>query len=288
MKNYNSKFKIFTLCIVILIFTFLIFNSTDAATNIDSTYHWAWNDTIGWIDFYSTGNVNASSTQLDGYASSSVGYIALDCATSPSPNCTYSYKVSNDGSGNLSGWAWNDAIGWISFDSATASSTPTSTYQVIVSNSTGDFSGWAWNDIVGWISFNCSDINNCATAPNHKVKTTWRASVASSSLTSSIFDTGVSSGAAINTIMWQGNKPSGSNVKFQIASSNSSSGPWSYLGPDGSDTTYYTPTDANIPVQINLAQHNNKRYFRYKIFLESNASQTESPRVDDVIINWSP
>jgi len=107
-------------------------------------------------------------------------------------------------------------------------------------------------------------------------------------LISSIFDTGVSSGVAINTIMWQGNKPSGTNVKFQIASSNNSSGPWSYLGPDGSDTTYYTPTDANMPVQINLAHHNNKRYFRYKIFLESNASQTESPRVDDVIINWSP
>ena len=257
-----------------------------AATNIDSTYKWAWNDTVGWIDFYSTGNVNVTSQQLTGYASSSVGYIALDCATSPSPDCTYSYKVSNDSNGHLSGWAWNDAIGWISFDNATANSPYI--YQVTINGSTGDFSGWAWNDIVGWFSFNCADVNNCATSPDHKVKTNWIAVSTTGNLISSIFDIQITGGSAINTIMWQGNKPSGTNVKFQIASSNNSSGPWSYLGPDGSDTTYYTPTDANIPVQINLAHHNNKRYFRYKVFLESNTSQTLSPRVDDVIINWSP
>ena len=296
MKNYKSKFKIFTFYIVILIFTFSIFNFANADTNIDATYRYAWNDVIGWIDFYSTNNVNATSTQLSGYASSSVGYIALDCATSPNGDicATSNFKVANDGSGNLSGWAWNDAIGWISFNCSnpeTAGCNPGtggSNYQVTISPSTGDFSGWAWNDIVGWISFNCNDINNCDTAPNHKVKTAWRAEMASGTLISSIFDTQATNGVAINTIMWQGNKPSDTNVKFQIASSNSSSGPWSYLGPDGSDTTYYTPTDANMPVQINSAFHNNHRYFRYKIFLTSNASQTESPRVDDVIINWSP
>ena len=258
-----------------------------AATNIDSTYRYAWNDVIGWIDFYQTGNVNATSTQLSGYATSSVGYIALDCATSPNGDicATSNFRVSNDGSGNLTGWAWNDAIGWISFDSATVTSSYT--YQVTISPLTGYFSGWAWNDIVGWISFNCNDINNCDTAPNHKVKTAWRAEMASGTLISSIFDTQATNGVAINTIIWQGNQPSGTSVKFQIASSNSTS-TWSYLGPDGSDTTYYTPTDANMPVQINLAQHNNKRYFRYKIFLESDPDQTQSPRVDDVIINWSP
>ena len=258
-----------------------------AATNIDSTYRYAWNDVIGWIDFYSTNNVNATSTQLSGYATSSVGYIALDCATSPNGDicATSNFRVSNDGSGNLTGWAWNDAIGWISFDSSTAGSSYV--YQVTISPSTGDFSGWAWNDIVGWISFNCLQPNICGTS-DYKVKTVWRNVATSGNLTSSIFDTGASSGVAINTIMWQGNQPSGTSVKFQIASSNSSSGPWSYFGPDGSDTTHYTPTDVNIPVQINLAHHSNKRYFRYKIFLESNASQTASPRVDDVIINYSP
>ena len=261
-----------------------------AATNIDSTYRYAWNDVIGWIDFYFD-DVNATSTQLSGYASSSVGYIALDCATSPNGDicATSDFKVSNDGSGYLTGWAWNDAIGWISFcgGAGTTDCPGSVSYQVTINTATGDFSGWAWNDIVGWISFNCLQPNTCGTS-DYKVKTAWRTVAATSTLISSIFDTGASSGVAINTIMWQGNKPSGANVKFQIASSNSSSGPWSYFGPDGSDTTHYTPTDVNIPVQINLAHHSNKRYFRYKIFLESNASQTASPRVDDVIINWSP
>jgi hypothetical protein len=265
-----------------------IIRTAHAATNINATYRYAWNDVIGWIDFYQTGNVNVSSAQLTGYATSSVGYIALDCATSPNGNiCTTSnFKVSNDGSGNLTGWAYNDAIGWISFDSGTATSSYP--YQVTINNSTGEFSGWAWNDIVGWISFNCSNTNTCA-ASDYKVKTSWASSPLTAELTSSIFDTGVSTGAAVNTIMWQGNQPTGTSVKFQIASdATSTPASWNYKGPDGSNTTYYAPTDSGVPAQINSAYHNNHRYFRYKIFLVSDSGRTQSPRVDDVIINWSP
>ena len=289
MKNqkYDLKFKIFAFCVVVLISTFSIFHFADAATNIDFTYRYAWNDTIGWIDFYSTNNVNVASAQLTGYASSSDGYIALDCATSPNGDicATSNFKVSNAGNGNLTGWAYNDTIGWISFDSATASSSYS--YQVLISPSTGVSSGWAWNDVVGWISFNCLDTNSCGVS-DYKVKTAWRTVSATGTLISSIFDIQIIGGVAINTIMWQGSLPSGTSVKFQIASSNSSSGPWNYLGHDGSNTTYYAPTGPGVPIQINLQYHNNQRYFRYKIFLESNASQTLSPRVDDVIINWSP
>ncbi len=283
----NLVKKIILLAIVIVGAGSFIFIA-HATINIDSTYHWAWNDVIGWIDFYFD-DIHLVGNRLKGYASSSVGYIAFDCQSSPNGNIcsTSDFAVENDGNGNLSGWAWNDVIGWISFDSATASSSYV--YQVSVSPSTGDFSGWAWNDVIGWISFNCLDTNSCATS-DYKVKssTEWTGEPLTGNLTSSIFDSQVASGAAINSIMWQGSKPFGTNVRFQIASSNSSGGPWSYLGPDGSGTTYYAPTDVDIPVQINLTQHNNKRYFRYKMFLESNVAQTASPRVDDVIINWSP
>lgn len=273
-----------------------------ASTNISpgNPHHWAWNDNIGWIDFYVTNNVNVYGDRLEGYATSSVGYIALNCNSTPNGNIcgSYTFKVSNDGNGNLTGWAWNDAIGWISFDSATPGSPYA--YQVTINTSNGSFSGWAWNDIIGWISFNCnnSGIGDTCGVSNYDVKTDWRNQSASADLTSSVFDTGVSAGVTLNSIMWQGNKPSGTNVKFQIASSNCSNGAtnpptcstgsWSYLGPDGSGSTYYTPSDANVPVPINLAQHNNKRYFRYRIFMESDAGQSASPRVDDVIINWSP
>src|SRR3990167_9845305 len=174
MKNYSSKFKIFTFCFVILIFTFLFLNFISAATNIDSTYRYAWNDTVGWIDFgYSIGNVYVYSDRLEGYASSSVGFIALNCDSTPNGNIcgTSDFKVSNDGNGYLTGWAYNDAIGWISFDSATAGSSYT--YQVTINSSSGDFSGWAWNDVAGWISFNCnqSETGNTCGVSDYKVKT---------------------------------------------------------------------------------------------------------------------
>jgi len=277
------------LATIFLIFTFyFLLSIAIAATNIDSTYRYAWNDVVGWLDFYSTNNVNVSSTQLTGYASSSVGFVALDCATSPNGDVcgTSNFKVSKDGSGNLSGYAWNDNVGWISFSGTT---TENQAYGVSVSPSTGDFSGWAWNDVVGWFSFNCSNSGAGGCTPSdYKVKTGFISTSTSGYLISSVFDTWTVGGAAINTIMWQGSQPSGTSVKFQIASSNSVSGPWDYKGPDGSASTYYSPTNANIPVQINLTYHNNHRYFRYKIFLYSDTSGSNSPTVTDVIINWSP
>jgi hypothetical protein len=279
--------KTFFLAIIFIFFTFSI---AIAATNIDSVYRYAWNDVIGWVDFYTTNNVNVSSTQLTGYASSSMGFIALDCATSPSGNIcgTSDFKVLKDGSGNLSGYAYNDNFGWLSFSGTT---TPAGqAYGVSISPSTGDFSGWAWNDNVGWFSFNCSnsEANDCDPA-DYKVKTSFTSTATSSGwLESSTFDTWAINGAAINTIMWQGTQPSGTSVKFQIASSNDLAGPWNYYGSDGSSSTYYFPVGKDTSAQINLAHHNNQRYFRYKVFLYSDANGTNSPTVTDIIINWSP
>ena len=262
-----------------------------AVANISTSAseRYAWNDAIGWIDF-GNDQVEVTSTELTGYASSNVGYIALDCATTPAPptpSCTGGagdWGVVNDGSGNLSGWGWNDNIGWISFSGASPS------YGVTFNTSSGVFSGWAWNDVVGWISFNCnnSGIGSTCSVSDYKVVTTLSppAPPSPAELTSSIFDTQATGGAAINTIMWQGDLPSGTEVSFQIASSNSSSGPWDYLGSDGTSMTFYEPTGPNIQAKIRRADHNNKRYVRYKVFLTAYGGQ--SPTVDDVIINYSP
>lgn len=109
-------------------------------------------------------------------------------------------------------------------------------------------------------------------------------STSSGNLTSSIFDSQSAGGAALNSILWQGTRPSGTGVQFHLAFSNSSSGPWTYVGPDGTGTTYYTPTANNISLKISNAH--NYRYFRYRVFL--NPSGGQSPTVDDVVINWSP
>jgi len=269
----------------------LVISPVSAATNISSApnEHFAWNDIIGWLDFYSTGNVKVVYNQLSGYADSPLGYIALDCATSPNGDiCGNSnFRVTNDGGGNLSGYAWNDAIGWISFDCHNSGGNcASSNYQVKI-NSTGRFTGYAWNDIIGWISFNCSDLSICDTS-DYKVKTSWTASAATAELLSSIIDTGVTDGAAFNNLMWEGNQPSGTNVKFQFASSNNTDNFPDPIGPDGTTSTYYTTAGPDVPTALSRVYHNNHRYFRYKIILQTDASQIVSPRVDDVIVNWSP
>ncbi|PIR44196.1 hypothetical protein COV23_01180 [Candidatus Wolfebacteria bacterium CG10_big_fil_rev_8_21_14_0_10_31_9] len=253
--------------------------------NIDPILGYAFNDIIEWIDFRTPGNIMVYNDRLEGYASSSVGYIALNCNSTPIEDiCASSdFKVSNDGNGNLTGWAWNDGIGWISFDSASAGSLYP--YQVIIDTGTGEFSGWAWNDNIGWISFNCINTSSCG-AVSYKVKTDWVNYGITGSLISSIFDTGSIDGVTLNSVIWHGTQPSETNVKFQIASSNNPTGPWSYFGPSGSSVDYYIGS-ASSSIPLNLRNHNNVRYFRYKIFLDSDSSKTLTPQVNDVIINYS-
>jgi len=261
-----------------------------AATNISATpaEHYAWSDVVGWIDFYNTGTISVSSSQLTGYASSSIGDISLDCATTRVGDIcgTSNYKVTNDGLGSLAGYGWNDTFGWISF-SCVNHGCSSSTYGVAVSPSTGIFTNYAWNDVAGWISFNCSDIGVCGTS-DYKVKSSWAASSTSGFLDSTTYDTGaVAGGAQIVNIVWQGDLPTGTQVQFQIATSDNAGGPWTYLGPDGTTATAYTGAP-DTTIAASFSVHLGKRYFRYRMTLLSNQSQNATPRVDDVIISWTP
>jgi hypothetical protein len=288
---------------------------------------WAWNDVAGWINFYSTNTVIVTSTVIQGYAvfsNSSQGYLALDCATSPNGDicATSNFKVNNDGNGNLSGWAWNDGYGWFSFcGNASGGSTwngskwvcPASpTYQVTI-GADGVFSGWAWNDVIGWVSFNCnnSGIGNTCGTVDYKVKTSATAGViASGTLESSTFDTGRTNGVAFNSFLWQGSLGTGGptvKVKFQLATANctngatdpptcttnagwggsKTSGDGAFLGSDGTSSTYYETSGPGVTVPIQTIYHNNKRYFRYRVYLSRDAG-AQTPTVQDIIINWSP
>ena len=290
-----------------------------ADTNIHSTTtdHWAWNDVIGWINFYETQNVMVNSWGLSGYASSSVGEIALDCATSPRGNvCGQSdFGVKNNRSGLLSGWGWNDLVGWVSFCGTTGVATsgcPLTAYNygVVVMNPNtatdtppSDFFNYAWNDAVGWISFNCSDVppGACPTyssdpvsyADGYKVRTDWAATSTYGYLESSVFDTGMPLGAIFNSITWTGSRPFGTDVFFQFAASNSPSGPWNFTGPDGTSGSYYSSnvvSNMNDTFYANLSvyQYSNQRYFRYKIRLKSDSTQSQTPEVHGIVVNWSP
>lgn len=94
-------------------------------------------------------------------------------------------------------------------------------------------------------------------------------------------------------------RPAGTCTNFQIAASNNSSGPWNYLGPSGDASSYYGAScsqspngglgcaSTDTPICVNSSQFNNYRYYRYKAQLQSNVTQTQTPRVDDVILNFS-
>jgi type II secretory pathway pseudopilin PulG len=102
--------------------------------------------------------------------------------------------------------------------------------------------------------------------------------VASGQLVSSTFDTGGSSN--FTTITWQPTSQNASTaLRFQIAT-NSDNATWNYLGPDGTAGTFYTVSGSNIaPV------HDNDRYMRYKVYLDSTDNQ-QTPVLSNVAINY--
>lgn len=270
-----------------------------AATNIDTQNvgdKWGWNDVVGWINMKDANTVMVNATGVSGYASSFVGDIMFDCAITPAGNtcATANFQTTNDGWGNLSGWAWNDALGWISMSGTTADG---KTYQVFVAPS-GDginsyFHGWAWNDVVGWINFNCNDFENlpggaglgvCAATNNYKTQTNAYAAASSGTLTSSIFDIGTATGI-VNSIMWKGSQPGNTKVQFEISTAATAA---ALANP-----TYTLLPDARqgvaVPVARNAAtglEVENRRYIRYRVSLISDGGL--GPRIDDILINWSP
>lgn len=120
---------------------------------------------------------------------------------------------------------------------------------------------------------------------------------ATGDLLSAVFDTTASAdGPGYNSILWKGSLNAGpGRVRFQLATSANSTGPWNYYG--GATCTsgdWYDPGAPDTAIEITCApaNHNNQRYFKYKVQLcsaaDCAASGTISPRVDDVVISWSP
>lgn len=121
----------------------------------------------------------------------------------------------------------------------------------------------------------------------------------SGSITSSIFDTEINNGAAYNSISWKGSL-NGGIVRLQLATSECSNGAvnypacdtgsWIFKGPNCASNDYYQGLP-ETPYKIKCSDHNNKRYFKYKITLCSDncaISGSNNPTVTDVIVNWSP
>jgi len=320
MKRWKIIFWILVAIVIVFALGVIVVSRVFAATNISATTerHFAWNDVIGWFDFYTNGDVTVKGYKIEGSASSTDGYVSLDCATSPTGNIcgTSNYGVCNgvystssgciaDASGHLSGYAWNDIVGWISFSCDNTNGCGTSNYSVVINNS-GDFTGYAWNDIIGWISFNYTNAGAGSSTP-YWVNTSWTSTSTIGYVDSATVDTQSVNGATLNSITWYGTKNANGTsdttyVDFQVAVSNSSSGPWTFKGPNGDQTAYYsgacsdvgfkggvavTGSDPGKPVCIDPSQVTDYRYIRYRVRLRSNLLQSDTPRVDKIILNWS-
>ncbi len=317
----GRKIKLFLLALLFFYFGLMIFLffseikiiKGQETTNITSTppNFYAWNDLVGWFDFYNTLTVKVTSYKLEGYASTtSIGYFSLDCKTSPIGDiCGTSeygvcngYKPHQNGTcegdennlGNLSGYAWNDTIGWVAFCVGGQTTTcpgyiDGNRYRVTI-DSEGDFRGYAWNDLIGWISFN--NLNHSGNIA-YKVNTSWRATSVVAYLESAIFDTQTK--GTLNSIIWQGTLPQNTCVRFQIAVADDPNGPWNYYGPGQLPTSYFpggvSCASPDFPIKIEPGDRSwisNHRYLRYKVRLDSNLFQDKTPTITNIILNWSP
>jgi uncharacterized repeat protein (TIGR01451 family) len=107
----------------------------------------------------------------------------------------------------------------------------------------------------------------------------------SGDFTSSVKDANPVTGKTPNwtTLTWTATTPSGTAVRFQAAGSNSLGGPFAFVGPDGTASTFFTSSGAS------LAQFNGFRYLEYRAYLTGTTST--SPTLNDVTVcfdNVSP
>lgn len=86
--------------------------------------------------------------------------------------------------------------------------------------------------------------------------------------------------ATYNTISWNASLPDGTTIKFQIASSPDNINWTDFLGPDGSNDTYYNVS--NTPI---WSGHNGRGYIKYKAYFETTIA-SNTPVLHEVIITY--
>ncbi|HEY6251346.1 MAG TPA: Ig-like domain repeat protein, partial [Candidatus Angelobacter sp.] len=96
--------------------------------------------------------------------------------------------------------------------------------------------------------------------------------------TSSLKDANPSPGSksAWGTISWTANTPAKTNIQFQVAASNNSAGPFNFVGPDGTPSTFFINGGS-------LAQFNGFRFLKYQATLTT-SDPTVTPSLDSVNI----
>jgi uncharacterized repeat protein (TIGR01451 family) len=77
------------------------------------------------------------------------------------------------------------------------------------------------------------------------------------------------------TLSWNATTPADTAISFQVAASNSPTGPFTFVGPDTTAGTFFTTSGAS------LSQFDGNRYLKYKAYLTSTNSAA-TPSLEDV------
>lgn len=117
----------------------------------------------------------------------------------------------------------------------------------------------------------------------------------SGTFTSSIFDMGYSS--AVNRFVATVSQPTNTTISLQVAvaaigsDGTCNTSTYSYIGPDGTSNTYFTPSGTTIQAQVPLitsdSYQNPGRCLRYKAYF-STTDISSSPTLYDITFNYSP
>jgi len=104
--------------------------------------------------------------------------------------------------------------------------------------------------------------------------------------------------SAFNRFVASVAQPTDTTIRMQVAVATPSagicaSGSFSYVGPGGSTTTFYTPVGASIsaafPIGLFGNYQNPERCFGYKALLDINAGDySQTPVLNDMTVNYSP
>ncbi|HKS25605.1 MAG TPA: IPT/TIG domain-containing protein [Thermoanaerobaculia bacterium] len=102
----------------------------------------------------------------------------------------------------------------------------------------------------------------------------------SGTLTSGLKDSNPAGGITPiwSTLSWNATTPANTSIKFQVAASNNSGGPFNFVGPDGTAGTFFTTS----PVQLQ-PQFYNFRYLEYKAILAT-TNNAATPVLSDVTL----
>jgi hypothetical protein len=231
--------------------------------------------------------------------------INLFCSTCTGtfPNLTLSLRATSanlpTGADIASATVAGNNSGSSSFFTATFSSPPTLTagtvYAIIIRPTANPSAGVyaitrsATNVYAGGQRVSSADSGGTWTAPltsgqttDAGFKTYIKTGFTSGNLISSLKDSNPLAGLTPiwSTLSWNASTPANTMVRFQVAGSNSDSGPFSFVGPDGTAATFFTTSGAS------LAQFYGLRYLQYKAYLDT-TDNTTTPTLNDVTVCYA-